>query len=334
MGRGTSSGPRTSSPGPPPRGSTRGRVRPRFRLVWAVALSLLIHASALAVMLQGPAREGAVVPRLTLVELTDVGDLSGPSEGDEAKGALGPAEPREAQEGSGQAESGSAQGAAEQAARVAALEAAHATLTERVESLAEERSDLSARLEAERQRATRLEQELGQALAARRRELAALRATHDQLVAALQREIADKEIALHTAEERLTVRIVDRVLFPSGQAGLTHEGRRLMAKVGPILATATDRRILIEGHTDNVPIGPGLRATYPTNWELSTARATEVVKYLIAHGKLVPERLSAAGRADTMPIASNANDDGRRLNRRIEIILLPPADPSEGGAPS
>jgi len=87
----------------------------------------------------------------------------------------------------------------------------------------------------------------------------------------------------------------------------------------------TDTRVLIEGHTDNVPIGLDLRTRFPSNWELSTAQATEVVRRLIQHGYIPPGQLQPAGRADTEPVASNDTEEGRRRNRRIEIILLPPA---------
>ncbi|MCI0545796.1 MAG: OmpA family protein [Candidatus Rokubacteria bacterium] len=108
-----------------------------------------------------------------------------------------------------------------------------------------------------------------------------------------------------------------------------------MDKVSEVLAGAGDQRILIEGHTDSVPIGPELRDRFASNWELSTARATEVVKYLAGH-RLPGEILTAAGRADTAPVASNQTEAGRRQNRRIEIVLLPagrPADPATISAP-
>ena len=147
--------------------------------------------------------------------------------------------------------------------------------------------------------------------------------TYDRLVAALQGEISQKEIALHQAKDKLTVTILDRILFPSGQATLTPEGEQLIEKVGAILVKVAGQRILIEGHTDNVPIGATLSTRFPSNWELSSARAAEVVKYLISRVQLSPQQLSAVGRADTSPVASNTNEEGRRLNRRIEIIVLP-----------
>ena len=136
-------------------------------------------------------------------------------------------------------------------------------------------------------------------------ELQEVKGTYDRLVAALQGEISQKEIALHQAKDKLTVTILDRILFPSGQATLTPEGEQLIEKVGAILVKVAGQRILIEGHTDNVPIGATLSTRFPSNWELSSARAAEVVKYLISRVQLSPQQLSAVGRADTSPVAGN-----------------------------
>ncbi len=159
-------------------------------------------------------------------------------------------------------------------------------------------------------------------------------ADYNELVSALQSEIADKVIALRQAQERLTVTIMDRVLFPSGQATLTAEGRRTIARVGTVLARMGERGILVEGHTDDVPIGAALRERFASNWELSSARATEVVRFLSGEAGVPASRLRATGRADTDPAASNATDEGRQKNRRIQIILLPPGEPSGVGNPS
>ncbi|MGH7348479.1 MAG: OmpA family protein [Candidatus Rokuibacteriota bacterium] len=223
---------------------------------------------------------------------------------------------------------------AEAEAQVATLEAIRESLQGQVDSLTTENVDLSARLEAERERATTLEQQLQAAREAEQARLVRVRSDYNDLVAALESEIADKVIALDQANERLTVTIVDRVLFPSGEATLTPEGRRVMARVGTVLARVDDRAVRVEGHTDDVPIGPALRERFPSNWELSTARATQVVRFLAKEGGVSPERLHAAGRADTEPTASNVTEDGRRQNRRIEIILLPPGQPAGGLEPS
>jgi chemotaxis protein MotB len=214
--------------------------------------------------------------------------------------------------------------------QLASLEATNTVMNDQVETLTGEKADLSAQLANERQRREDLERQLQEQTRAREAEISGVTGAYDRLVAELQGEISQKEIALHRVKEKLTVSIVDRVLFPSGQATLTPDGRRIIEKVGVVLAKVSDRGILIEGHTDNVPIGGTLRTLFPSNWELSTARATEVVKYLIAQGKLPANRLSAVGRADTAPVADNDSEAGRMQNRRIEIILLPPEDQPSG----
>jgi chemotaxis protein MotB len=218
--------------------------------------------------------------------------------------------------------------AAIQQQHVTSLETANTRMSGELATLTEEKTDLSTQLAEERQRGLILEQQVQEAQHAKAVELAGMKGTYDRLVVALQGEISQKEIALHQAKERLTVTILDRVLFPSGQAALTSEGERIIAKVATVLAKIGDRRIIIEGHTDNVPIRAPLSTRFPTNWELSTARATEVVKYLLAQGKLNARQLSAVGRADTAPVANNSSEEGRRENRRIEIIVLPPEDAS------
>jgi chemotaxis protein MotB len=212
--------------------------------------------------------------------------------------------------------------------RLAALEATREELRGQVDTLSTENAELSARLDVERARTAALERWLEEDREAEQARLARLRGDYEDIVTALQSEIADKVIALNRAHERLTLTIVDRVLFPSGQAALTPEGRQVMARVGQALARASERGILVEGHTDDVPIGPELRERFPSNWELSAARATEVVRFLVERGGIAAGRLRAVGRADTEPAASNDSEEGRRQNRRIEIILLPPGDPN------
>jgi chemotaxis protein MotB len=218
--------------------------------------------------------------------------------------------------------------------RIATLESARDELRGQVDTLTTENAELSARLDVERARAAALERRWEEDREAERARLARVRRDYDDIVTSLQSEIADKVIALDRAHERLTLTIIDRVLFPSGQAVLTPEGQQVMTRVGQALARAGDRGILVEGHTDDVPIGPELRDRFPSNWELSAARATEVVRFLVQRGGVAAGRLRAVGRADTEPAASNASEEGRRLNRRIEIILLPPGDPASDPQPS
>jgi chemotaxis protein MotB len=201
-------------------------------------------------------------------------------------------------------------------------------LRTQLDALARDNASLAARLADESRRAARLERELEAAAVAQDARLGQLADAYERLVSVLESEMANKEIALGELQGRLSVRIVDRVLFPSGEAALTPEGRRVLDKLGAAVAALDDQAIVVEGHTDDVPIGAALQSRFPSNWELSTARATAVVKHLAR--LLPPERLRAAGRADTAPLASNATEEGRRQNRRIEITLRPRE--AEGGA--
>ena len=117
---------------------------------------------------------------------------------------------------------------------------------------------------------------------------------------------------------RMVVSLGADILFPSGSAGLSPEGRKTLVDVAKILG-GVDRKYQIEGHTDNVPIRT---AQFPSNWELASARAITVVETMIDAG-VKPERVSAASFADSRPVQKNESFDGRKSNRRIEIVVLP-----------
>jgi chemotaxis protein MotB len=164
-----------------------------------------------------------------------------------------------------------------------------------------------------------------QALAARREqdELQQLKRMLDAFAA--KHGYAD-HVQTVVARRGLIVRLLtDHVLFDSGLAQLKPQGLPLLAEVGNLLNVDRHHAILVEGHTDDVPIST---SAYASNWELSTARATQVVRYLIGHD-VAEQRFGAAGYADLHPIASNATAAGRARNRRVEIVLqrrhpLPP----------
>ena len=140
-----------------------------------------------------------------------------------------------------------------------------------------------------------------------------------QLDAYLKAHGLQNQVQTTVSRRGLVVRVLtDKVLFASGQATLKPGGLPLLGEVANLLNVATNHQIAVEGHTDSVPISS---AQYPSNWELSTARATTVVRYFLSRG-VTPSRLAAAGYADLHPIASNATDRGRQLNRRVEIVLL------------
>jgi chemotaxis protein MotB len=120
------------------------------------------------------------------------------------------------------------------------------------------------------------------------------------------------------ARRGLVVRLLtDHVLFSSGSAQLEPGASPVLSAISQLLVTEVRHPIVVSGHTDNRPIHS---ARFPTNWELSTARATQVLRHFIRHG-VAPARLQAAGDAAQQPIASNSSDAGRSRNRRVEIIL-------------
>lgn len=158
---------------------------------------------------------------------------------------------------------------------------------------------------------------------AKEEEIARARATYDELAAGMKAEIEQGQVMLTQLADRLSVSMVDKILFPSGEAGITPEGLKVLERVGRILKNTQNKIIRVEGHTDNVPIHARLQKQYPTNWELSAARATNVVRFLQEAAGIAPERLQAIGMAEFKPVASNATPAGRGRNRRIEIALVP-----------
>jgi chemotaxis protein MotB len=147
--------------------------------------------------------------------------------------------------------------------------------------------------------------------------------TYQDLQKKLEKEIQEGQVQIREMKDRLTVTMVDQILFASGSAEVGKKGKAVLAKVVTILKDVKGKRIEVDGHTDNVPIINTLRSRFATNWELSTARATEVVRYLQDEGGIDPRVLSATGFGEYQPVASNDTEEGRHKNRRIEIVLLP-----------
>jgi chemotaxis protein MotB len=146
--------------------------------------------------------------------------------------------------------------------------------------------------------------------------------TYEELLQEMKGEIEEGQIAITELQGKLTVDLVDKILFDSGRAEVKPEGLEVLKRVVSILKTVTDKTIRIEGHTDNVPIAGTLAKRYPTNWELSAARAINVTRYLENQG-LDPALLSAAAFGEYQPVADNDTPEGRAKNRRIAIIQLP-----------
>lgn len=134
-------------------------------------------------------------------------------------------------------------------------------------------------------------------------------------------EINDKQIKLQMMEKGLVITVVGDLLFDSGKAKIKSEAYPLLDKVSSVLKeNMAQFNVGIEGHTDNLPIK---HSGWKTNWELSSARALSVLHYLNKDQGISPERLSAIGYGEYRPVASNETKDGRKQNRRVEIVILP-----------
>jgi chemotaxis protein MotB len=154
-------------------------------------------------------------------------------------------------------------------------------------------------------------------------ELATLKGTTDELRVKMKDEIAKGDIQLTESGGKLRVGLVDKLLFDSGEASVSKRGEGVLARVGAVLAGVEDRHIQVSGHTDNTPISDKLKQQYPTNWELSVARAANVVRFLQEKAGVPAERLVASGYGEYQPIAKNRTAAGRAKNRRIELLLTP-----------
>jgi DNA-binding response OmpR family regulator/outer membrane protein OmpA-like peptidoglycan-associated protein len=148
----------------------------------------------------------------------------------------------------------------------------------------------------------------------------------EQLEKVLAQEIRDRSVALWLVPDGLVVSLQELAFFNSGSAAMRRDAQATFSR---IITALRGYDLRIEGHTDNVPIRT---FQFRSNWELSTARATGIIQDLITQRGFSPEQLSAAGYAEFHPVASNANEDGRKLNRRIDIVVLhsgtSPAAPS------
>jgi chemotaxis protein MotB len=139
-----------------------------------------------------------------------------------------------------------------------------------------------------------------------------------ELQQALHHEIALRKITLHRETDGLVISLQEFGFFDSGSATIKPESLSALDRIASILAIRT-YKLRIEGHTDNIPIHT---VQMTSNWELSTARATELVRLLIIRHRFAPERLAAAGYAEYRPVATNLTEQGRAQNRRVDIVIL------------
>jgi len=189
------------------------------------------------------------------------------------------------------------------------------SLNESITNLANSRAEIEkgrAEVAALQARITGLEQE----------KLAVAQRAHS-LEDDLRSQLESKDVTISKLQGRLTVNIMDRILFDSGEAVLKPDGEAVLQRVATFLGQHPELKIHVVGHTDNVPIRPAARARFSSNWELSAARALAAVRFLTESAGLDPRRAGAVGYGEYRPIADNATAEGRAQNRRIAIVILP-----------
>jgi chemotaxis protein MotB len=196
------------------------------------------------------------------------------------------------------------------------LRAKSDALSKNIVKLRTQISELEKENEELRQEAEAMERQ-------REAEMKKMKSTYDELLEGMKSEIEKGKITITQLKGKLKVNMLDEILFDSGRTTIKPEGIEVLERVGGILLDVKDRAINVEGHTDNVPIGPELARRYPTNWELSAARATNVARYLQEKIGIDATVLSATGYGEYHPVYSNDTEEGRARNRRIEIVLVP-----------
>jgi chemotaxis protein MotB len=213
---------------------------------------------------------------------------------------------------------------AEKAREISALQSQRATLESDLDSLQQQKGLLEkdkAALERD-QAALRAQNE---ALDRERMKLLETskqsQSQYEALARELSQEVQKGQLQVRQYKDMLTVDVAEQLFFDSGRATLKQTGKEVLKKVADAIKAYDDKAIRVVGHTDNVPISGALQKTYASNWELSVARATTVVRFLQESG-IEPERLVATGRAEYAPIAENDSSEGRQKNRRIEITLI------------
>jgi chemotaxis protein MotB len=190
------------------------------------------------------------------------------------------------------------------------VKAAAATAEEAAQGAAREKNAVQEQLTQAQERLAALEKERTDAIHAR-----------DGLEQELRSSLKDKELTISELEGKLTVNILDQVLFPSGEAALKPGGEAMLKKIADVLRRYPDHQVLVAGYTDNVPVRLN-RARFATNWELSALRATAAVRFLCEKAKIDPKHLAAVGYGEFHPVADNATAAGRARNRRIEMVIL------------
>ena len=201
---------------------------------------------------------------------------------------------------------------AEALANVSQAQSTNTELQARLEQAVAGTEEAQAKVKEAEARAEALQKEKEQVLQ-----------THKSLEDEMRAALESKDVTISQLQGKLTVNILDRVMFDSGEAELKPDGAAVLRKVAEVLAQHPKLKVHVTGHTDNVPIRSSARNRFPSNWELSTARATAAVRFLSENAGVDPTRLGAIGYGEFRPIADNSTPEGRAQNRRIAITVLP-----------
>lgn len=195
--------------------------------------------------------------------------------------------------------------------------ARRAVIIENTENLVVDTKSRVMALETDLQNLKRQKEELLKAQLKTKQEAAnAQKNLKDEMRSALE----SRDVTISELQGNLTLNILDRILFDSGQAIIKPEGEDVLKQIGGVLDQVPNRQIHVLGHTDNVPIRT---SSYPSNWELSAARALAAVRFLVDNGGVDPKRIAAVAHGEFQPIAKNTTPEGRARNRRITIVVLP-----------
>lgn len=204
------------------------------------------------------------------------------------------------------------------------LQQQKAALEQQKSAAEQDNSALKQQLAAHEQQNTAMQEHVGSLEEQKAALLAASQQRqqqYDALVLGLAKEVEKGQLQVRQYKDMLTVDLAEQIFFDSGRATLKTGGKDVLQKVGEALKGYENKVIRVVGHTDNVPVAKSLQGTFPTNWELSVARATNVVRFLQEVG-IPPERMVASGRSEYDPVAPNDTPEGRQKNRRIEIMLI------------
>ena len=194
---------------------------------------------------------------------------------------------------------------------LADLEDKHNDLENEKQNLVQARRDLDLKLKKERE-----------IVKEKTKVISHLEETKNKIEVGLKEQIANQQVKIEDIEGKLRLTFVDKILFNSGSTKINEKGKEILLSFTESIREDRNHNILVEGHTDNVAVGSALKSRFPSNWELSTARSSAVVRYLQEDGGIEPERLSAIGYSYFKPVASNDDEEGRRQNRRVEFKVL------------